>query len=49
MVVTIDDKITDETLQTTSEKQQKYQHRHQVNLISMNILKVKKYCLLIKV
>ena len=50
MVVTIGDKITDETLQTTSaEKQQKYQHRHQGNLISMNILKVKKYCLLIKV
>ena len=26
-----------------TEKQQKYEHYHQVNLISMNILQVKKY------
>ena len=28
-------------------KQQKYQYYHQVKLININILKVKKYCLLI--
>ena len=32
-----------------TEKQQKYQHYHQVKLINMNILQVKKYCHLIKV
>ena len=26
-----------------TEKQQKYQHYHQVNLINMNILQMKKY------
>ena len=30
------------------EKQQKYQHYHLEQLINMNILQVKKYCLLIK-
>ena len=32
-----------------TEKQQKYQHYHQVKLINMNILQVKKYYHLIKV
>ena len=32
-----------------TEKQQKYQNFHQVKLISMNILQVKKYLNLIKV
>ena len=32
-----------------TEKQQKYQHYHQVKLINMNILQVKNYYLLIKV
>ena len=31
-----------------TEKQQKYQHYHQVKLINMNILQAQKYCLLIK-
>ena len=31
------------------EKQEKYQHYHQVKLINMNIFQVKKYCYLIKV
>ena len=31
-----------------TEKQQKYQHHHLEKLINMNILQVKKYCLLIK-
>ena len=31
-----------------TEKQQKYQHYHQVKVIKVNILQVKKYCLLIK-
>ena len=31
-----------------TEKQQKYQHYHQVKLINMNILQVKKYFHLIK-
>ena len=31
-----------------TEKQQKYQHNHLEKLINMNMLKVKKYCLLIK-
>ena len=30
------------------EKHQKYQHYHLEQLINMNILQVKKYCLLIK-
>ena len=32
-----------------TEKQQKYQNFHQIKLISMNILQVKKYLHLIKV
>ena len=32
-----------------TEKQQKYQHYHEVKLINMNILQVKKYCYLVKV
>ena len=39
----IDDKIRDK-----KEKHQKYQHYHQVKLINMNILQVKKYYLLFK-
>ena len=31
-----------------TEKQQKYQHNHQVKLINMNILLMKEYYLLIK-
>ena len=31
-----------------AERQQKYQHYHLDKLINMNILQVKKYCLLIK-
>ena len=31
-----------------TEKQQKYQHCHQEKWINVNILQVKKYCLLIK-
>ena len=31
-----------------TEKQQKYQHYHLEKLININILQVKKYCLLIK-
>ena len=31
-----------------TEKQQTYQLYHQVKLINMNILQVKKYCVLIK-
>ena len=33
----------------STEKQQKYQHYHQVKSLNMNILQVKKYCHLIKV
>ena len=47
--MTIDDKIKDEKLQhDIKEKEQKYQHYHQVKFINMNILQVKKYCHLIK-
>ena len=31
-----------------TEKQQKYQHYHQIKLINMNILQAQKYYLLIK-
>ena len=46
-----DDKVRDEKLQydILAERLQKYQHYHQVKLINMYILKVKKYYLLIKV
>ena len=39
-MLTIDDKIRDE--------QQKYQHYHLEKFINMNMLQVKKYCLLTK-
>ena len=48
----IDDKIRDEKLQydinKLTKKQQKYQLDHLGKLINMNMLQVKKYCLLIK-
>ena len=45
----INDKIRDENCDTIlAEKQQNYQFYHQVKLINMNILQVKKYYLLIK-
>ena len=48
--MTIDDQIRDEPLQNdVTEKQKKYQLYHQVKLINMNILHVKKNYLLIKV
>ena len=31
------------------EKQKKYQHYHEAELLNMNILQVRKYCLLIKI
>ena len=41
-----DDKIKDEKYSMTlTEKQQKYQHYHQVKIKIMNILQVEKYCL----
>ena len=43
--MTIDDQTRDEKLQSEAAKSQPY---HQVKLISMIILQVKKYCLLIK-
>ena len=44
----IDDKNRDEKLQYDINREAaKYQHYHQVKLINMNILQVKKYCLLI--
>ena len=47
--MTIDDKISDENFKIIlKEKQQKYQHYHQVKLIKMNMLQVKKCFLLIK-
>ena len=46
--MTIEDQITDENYNIILiEKQQKYQLYHQVKLISMNILLVKRYCHLI--
>ena len=45
--MTIDDKIRDKNFILT-ENRKKYQRYHQVNLINMNILQVKKYCLLTK-
>ena len=45
----IDDKIRDEKLQyNINRKAAKYQYYHQINLINMNILQVKKYHLMIK-
>ena len=47
--MTIDDKIRDEKLQhDINRKAPKKQHYHLEKLINMNILQVKKYCLLIK-
>ena len=50
--MTIDDKIRDEKLQYDTNREaadiSKHQHYHQVKLINMNILQVKKYYLLIK-
>ena len=48
----IDDKIRDEKLQhdiNRKEKQPKYHHYHQVKLININLLQVKKYHQLIRV
>ena len=48
--MTIDNKIRDEKRNVIlRENQQKYQHYHQVKLINMNFLQVKKHYLLIKV
>ena len=44
--MTIEDQIRDEKLQYDINRE-KYQLYHQAKLISMNILLVKKYCLLI--
>ena len=47
--MTIDDKITDEKLQySITGAAEKNQHCHMKKLINMNILQVKKYCLIIK-
>ena len=47
--MTSENKIRDEKLQyDITEKQQKYQHCHLEKLMNMNILKVKKYYLLVK-
>ena len=48
--MTIDDKIRDEKIQynINNKAKKKYQHYHQVKLISMNILQVNKNYLLIK-
>ena len=46
--MTLEDQVRDEKLQyDIKERLQKYQLYHQVKLISMNILLVKKYCHLI--
>ena len=46
----IDDKVRDEKhcRMMLTEKQQKYQHYHQVRFVNMNILQVKKYNVSIK-
>ena len=47
--MTIDDKARDEKCNLIlTEKQQKYQLYHLEKLMNINILQVKKYCLLIK-
>ena len=47
--MTIDDKIRDEKLQyNINRKATKMSHYHQVKLVKINILQVKKYYLLIK-
>ena len=45
--MTIDDSVKNCNMIST-EKQRKYQHYHPEKLINMNILQVKKYCLLIR-
>ena len=48
-IMTTDDQIKDEKLQYGINREAaKYQPYHQVKSISINILQVKKYCLLIK-
>ena len=48
LIMTIDDEIRDEKLQyDVKEKQQKYQLYHQVKLMNVNILQVKKYYMLV--
>ena len=48
LIMTIDDEIRDEKLQyDIKKKQQKYQLYHQVKLMNVNILQVKKYYLLV--
>ena len=50
VIMTIDDKIRDKKLQYDINREAaKYQHYHQVKLINMNFLQVKKYYHLIKV
>ena len=47
--MTIDNEIIVENYNIIlTEKQQKYQHYHQIKLINMNILQVKKYYVLIE-
>ena len=51
--MTTDDKIWDRKkiqyyINRLTEKEQKYQHYHLKKLINMNMLQVRKYCLLIK-
>ena len=47
--MTIDDKMRDKNQNMIlTEKQQKYQHYHQVKLINMNILQIIKFYLLVK-
>ena len=47
--MTIDDQIRDKNyIMILIKKPQKHQPYHQAKLISMNILRVNKYCLLIK-
>ena len=43
LIMTIDDTIKERYNKIIIEKQQKCQHYHQVKLINMNILQVKKY------
>ena len=46
----IENKISDEKLQyDINKEQQKYLDYHQVKLVNMNILQVKKYYLIIKI
>ena len=47
--MTVDGNIRDEKLQYDNNREAaKYQHYHLKKLINMNILQLKKYCLLIK-